>query len=89
MYHKNDCAVYSGGKCATPVACASQPTPEPASGVPSVDVPPTAFYMSLRDYFAGQWLSTFQIVSGKGPLTPQEVARRSYLYADAMMAARK
>lgn len=58
MDHKNDCPIYHGGQCQTPVACASQPESLGAAGVqpvtvkPPADVPMSAFYMSLRDYFA-------------------------------------
>ena len=45
--------------------------------------------MTLRDYFAGQWLTTFEIVGEKGPMTPEVVADRCYILADAMLAARE
>lgn len=43
--------------------------------------------MTLRDYFAGQWLSTFRIPPGEG-ITSEEIAKRSYKAADAMLKER-
>lgn len=42
--------------------------------------------MSLRDWFAGQFLSTFD--TGPGGMNSDDIARMSYIVADAMMKAR-
>lgn len=45
--------------------------------------------MSLRDYFAGQALGRVIAVSQQySKITPLDVATESYIYADAMIAAR-
>ena len=49
-----------------------------------------SFGMSLRDWFAGQALSSITVASdySKGPCN-QAMADRAYCIADAMLAARK
>jgi hypothetical protein len=42
--------------------------------------------MSLRDYFAAQFLTTVKIPNG--PVTPNLIAQNCYLMADAMLEER-
>ena len=42
--------------------------------------------MTLRDYFAGQALSAFNM--SFAPMTPEDLASRAYRLADEMLAAR-
>lgn len=53
--------------------------------------PPTKLYysgMTMRDYFAAQWLTTFA-VSPNAKVTAEEVAKKCYCVADAMLKARE
>ena len=43
---------------------------------------------SIRDYFAGQFLTTFRIGNYSGDFTPEKVAQKCYMVADAMMKER-
>ena len=43
--------------------------------------------MTLRDYFAGQWLATIAIGPGTA-VTPAQIATDCYRMADAMLAER-
>ena len=49
--------------------------------------------MSLRDYFAAKAMDTLlhssKVASGFGYMEPDDVARRAYEYADAMLKARE
>ncbi len=47
--------------------------------------------MTLRDYFAGQWIAGFSTLAQRmaNPVpTPEQVAKLAYQFADAMLAAR-
>lgn len=43
--------------------------------------------MTLRDYFAGQWLTTFRISDPNG-MSGADIAARCYSMADDMLAER-
>lgn len=43
--------------------------------------------MTLRDHFAGQWLTTFRVSDPNG-MTGADIAARCYAMADAMLAER-
>jgi len=45
------------------------------------------FGMSLRDYFAGQALTRISLIPGL--TAEEEIAERAYMFADAMLEARK
>lgn len=45
--------------------------------------------MTLRDYFAGQWLLGFMSHSQGSRLNYEDTAHKAYCVADAMIAARK
>ena len=45
----------------------------------------TAWGMTLRDWFAGQWIAA----GNHANLTPREAAGQAYESADAMLAARE
>lgn len=62
------------------------PSPEyiPLGGKPQYELG-----MTLRDYFAGVWLSSFRLNSTVGDCpTMSDVAERCYKMADAMLAER-
>ncbi len=45
--------------------------------------------MTLRDYFAAKYLTTFKIYPGSAtPMTAEEVAMKRYIVADAMLKER-
>ena len=52
---------------------------------------PVSLYdgMSLRDYFAGQWLAGLGTDPETEDSTPKEIAEGCYNVADAMLEARK
>jgi hypothetical protein len=54
---------------------------------PNPDRPHTQPGMSLRDWFAGQALAW--LVATGTSIKPDEYASECYMYADAMLAARK
>lgn len=43
------------------------------------------FGMTMRDYFAGQWIAA----GNHGNLSPRDMAEQAYEAADAMLEARK
>ncbi len=55
----------------------------PPAGTDGVGYPYPESGMSLRDWFAGQYLSSF---TKTGPGGAEEVARQCYKMADAMLA---
>ncbi len=50
-------------------------------------VPVPSLGMSLRDYFAGQWMTTFVI--GESGISTVDIATAAYAVADAMLAERE
>lgn len=46
-----------------------------------------AYGMTLRDYFAGQWLTTFKIAAPG--IKAEDIAKQAYAVADAMLRARE
>lgn len=59
------------------------------SAFPVPGNPHTQPGMTLRDYFAGQYLAGIAASSRNEELSVQRACREAYAHADAMLAARK